>query len=164
MNFIAKRFNKKMSKLFIRLAWTCVIAFFIFVIGIATGIIDRSIFINNRVLVGVMFIFPFLFGCIFAILSLSFGQNRSIYLARIKEYRQLKAFRDIMDKIYFKDFEAAVNIYNNRLKKGYRKDFMFGYLLGTTLSSTNPERVEKASTRLKAIYDSANPANIDMNK
>lgn len=153
-----------MSKLFSRIAWTCIIAFIIFLICNFTGIISRDNYINKPVLVAFIFIVPVVFGGTFAILSLSFAMNRTTYLARIKQYRQLKAFRDIMDYIYVRDFEAAADAYNNRLKHGYQKDFMFGYFLGASLTSDDSERLEKTSKRLKGIYDSFNPANIDFNK
>ena len=147
-----------MSRLFLRIAWTCIIIFIIFMITLFTGIIDISVFVNRPVLVAIVFMFPFLFGTIFAIIGLAFGQNRSIYLARIKEYRQLKAFRDIMDCIHFKDFEA----YNNRLVDGNPKDFLYGYFLGSSLTADEPI-ASRSLVKLKRIYDAANPSKINFN-
>ena len=164
MNFNAKRFNKKMARLFLRIAWSCVIIFFITIILLFSNIINKDVFTQNPVLMMILFIGPFMFATIFIIIAIVFGQNRTSYMLRIKKYRQIKTVRDIMDYIYVRDFEAARDAYNNRLKDGLIKTFLFGYFLGTSLSSDDPKRVEISEKTLKKLYDDFNPAKIDFNK
>jgi hypothetical protein len=166
MNFKTKRKNKKYAKIYFILAYSMVIILFMVMTLMIVHVINISK-LHSILLVLTLMLSPIILGMIFGFIGSLYYNERMMYKAKIKEYRQRKFFKQIINLIKVNNFKDATKIYNTLITEKEYKRFLYPYITAAAIyayayTQDDIERSRHGEEKLQTILDFYDPNKIEL--
>ena len=159
MDFTAKRKAKRLAKTYFTAAY---VMLFVFVISLVSAIL---IGVKSQASSswGLLAAFsPMVFCLTLGAMGQHHLDKRYRYMATIKLYRENRMFAKVLDSLRANNYNAAVDAYK-MIKQGDKKKFLYGFFIGMSLNSTDPEQLEKGKDKFDIVRGYYDPANVRFN-
>jgi hypothetical protein len=163
MNFKAKRYCKKMARIYFSLAWAVTIIWIFSLIGsfIIIAVNQPSnIPIRGDFFVFLFLLFPLFLGLILGFIGQDYANMRIKYKKQINQYRQRRFFTQIIDLLRRGNIIDAVIMYNKLLKDDTFRHFIFPLIISESIHSSDDNRKKIGTDKLYDILEEYNPEKI----
>jgi len=165
MNFKTKRKYKKYANIFFILAYLMAIIFFMIMASMVLYAIKVSKS-DSPILILTLLLSPIILSMVFGFIGSAYRNERLFYKAKIKEYRQRKFFKQIINLIKINNFKDAKNIYNTLITEKEYKRFLYPYIVAASIyayayTESDIERSRYGEEKLQAVLEFYDPNKIE---
>ena len=158
MTFTEKRRYKKLSKVYMTLAYVFAGLFMLSFVLLFMHIINRT---EVRPFWALMvFMGPFISALVLAIISEYYAAKRKIYKVAIRIYREYKRFNKILEYLEDGKIELANILTNSFPANNYMRIFLKGHILAYKLKGDNAENKAYALQKMEELKEVFSPYNV----